>query len=246
MIEVSLQKRLYASSGQMHLDVSFNFRQGQLVSLYGPSGAGKTTILRMIAGLASPDSGSVSVGGEKWFDSVSRVSLKPQRRNVGIVFQDYALFPNMTVKENLEYGLRKNQSPAIVHELLDLMELSNLSGKRPGVLSGGQQQRVALARAIVRKPKVLLLDEPLSALDTDLRLRIQDYILKAHHQYNLTTILVSHDILEVIRLSQHVYMIEHGQIVKAGSPGAVLPIQTLRRLIDTLPNNEPSSLKSSG
>jgi molybdate transport system ATP-binding protein len=120
--------------------------------------------------------------------------------------------------------------------LLELMELSNLSDKRPGVLSGGQQQRVALARAIVRKPKILLLDEPMSALDTALRLKIQDYILKVHRQYNLTTILVSHDIIEVIRLSQQVYVLDHGHIVNQGPPAAVLPVDALRRMMDALPN----------
>ncbi len=236
MIDVSVKKHLFSSKGQMHLDVTFTIKPGELVTFYGPSGAGKTTVLRMLSGLANPDDGKISVAGEIWYDSEGKVNLKPQVRNVGIVFQDYALFPNMTVKENLEYALKKNQPHSIVHELLELMELTNLSGKRPGVLSGGQQQRVALARAIVRKPKILLLDEPMSALDTALRLKIQDYILKVHRQYNLTTILVSHDIIEVIRLSQHVYVLDHGHIVDQGPPAAVLPVEALRRMIDALPN----------
>ena len=238
MIEVSVKKRLLASKGYMHLDVDIKINSGQLVTLYGPSGAGKTTILRMLCGLAVPDEGTIRVSGETWFDSTSRINTKPQVRNVGIVFQDYALFPNMTVKENLEYALEKNQPPAIVSELLDLMELFSLADQKPAVLSGGQQQRVALARAIVRKPKVLFLDEPMSALDTSLRLKIQDYILKAHRQYNLTTILVSHDIIEVIRLSQHVFLIENGLIVNQGPPASVLPVQALRRIMETLPDTD--------
>lgn len=236
MIEISVKKRLFSSRGHMHLDVDFKIKPGELVTLYGPSGAGKTTLLRMLCGLAAPDQGMIRVSGETWFNSMTRVNVKPQVRNVGIVFQDYALFPNMTVRQNLEYGLRKNQSPSIVDDLLDLMELSSLSGKKPDVLSGGQQQRVALARAIVRRPKILLLDEPLSALDTDLRLKIQGYILKLHQQYNLTTVLVSHDILEVIRLSQYVYLIENGLIVNQGSPSSVLPVKALRRMMDALPD----------
>jgi molybdate transport system ATP-binding protein len=238
MIEVSLKKHLFASKGHMHLDVTFKVKAGELVTLYGPSGAGKTTILRMLCGLATPDEGTISVGGETWFDSARRIDLKPQIRNVGIVFQDYALFPNMTVRENLEYALRKNQPGAIIEEILEMMELSNLSGKKPNVLSGGQQQRVALARAIVRKPKVLLLDEPMSALDTALRLKIQDYIIKAHNQYNLTTILVSHDIIEVIRLSQQVFLVEHGQIVDQGTAAAVLPVRALRKMMQALPDTD--------
>jgi molybdate transport system ATP-binding protein len=238
MIELSIKKRLLASKGYMHLNVNFEISMGQLVTLYGPSGAGKTTILRMLCGLAVPDEGKIKVSGETWFDSTSRINIKPQIRNVGIVFQDYALFPNMTVKENLEYALEKNQPRTIVSELLDLMELSSLADHKPAVLSGGQQQRVALARAIVRKPRVLLLDEPMSALDTTLRLKIQDYILKVHRQYNLTTILVSHDIIEVIRLSQHVFMIENGLIVNQGPPASVLPVQALRRIMETLPDTD--------
>ena len=238
MIEVSLKKHLFASKGHMQLDVAFDVKAGELVTLYGPSGAGKTTILRMLCGLVTPDEGTICVAGDTWFDSASRINLKPQVRNVGIVFQDYALFPNMTVKENLEYALRKKQSRAIIDELLEMMELSNLSAKKPHVLSGGQQQRVALARAIVRRPKLLLLDEPMSALDTSLRLKIQDYIIKVHNQYNLTTILVSHDIIEVIRLSQKVFLVEHGQITNQGTAAAVLPLRALRRMMESLPDTD--------
>ena len=238
MIELSVRKRLFSSTGHMQLDVSFNIKRGELVTLYGSSGAGKTTLLRMISGLISPGEGTIRVSGEPWFDSTVGINVKPQARNVGIVFQDYALFPNMTVKGNLMYALEKGQPAIIVDELLELMELSNLQGKKPSVLSGGQQQRVALARAIVRKPKILLLDEPMSALDTNLRLKIQDYILKVHRQYNLTTILVSHDLIEVIRLSNYVYLIENGKIVNEGTPAKVLPIATLRRMMEALPDTE--------
>ena len=238
MIEISVQKRLFASKGRMQLNVDLIISPGELVTFYGPSGAGKTTILRMICGLEVPDEGTILVNGKTWYDSATRINVKPQVRNVGIVFQDYALFPNMTVKENLQYALEKHQSREIVSELLELMELSNLADKKPVLLSGGQQQRVALARAIVRKPKILLLDEPMSALDTTLTLKIQDYILKVHKQYSLTTILVSHDIIEVIRLSQFVYLIENGLIVNQGAPASVLPVQALRSMLEALPETD--------
>jgi molybdate transport system ATP-binding protein len=234
MIEASVKKKLVSSHGDMTLDLHFTISTGELVTFYGPSGAGKTSMLRMLCGLSSPDEGHIAVDGEIWFDTKTRINLKPQLRNVGIVFQDYALFPNMTVKGNLQYSLAKGQHHGIVDELLELMELTSLYNKKPTFLSGGQRQRVALARALVRKPDVLLLDEPMSALDTTLRIKIQDYILKVHDQYNLTTILVSHDILEVVRLSKHVFIFEDGRIINQGLPRDVLPLQTLKKLMDGL------------
>ena len=213
MIEVSIKKKLFSALGKMRLDVEFTIQEGELVTLYGPSGAGKTTVLRMLCGLSIPDEGRISVRGQPWLDSAKKINLKPQHRDIGIVFQDYALFPNLTVKENLRYALKQGQPDAIVNELLEMMELTNLHDKKPELLSGGQRQRVALARAIVRKPRILLLDEPMSALDTALRVKIQDYILRVHEQFKLTTILVSHDIMEVIRLSNRVLLMDHGKII---------------------------------
>lgn len=235
MIHVAIKKKLLASKGKMHLDVDLKIATGEIITLYGASGAGKTSILRMLCGLSAPDEGTITVEGQRWFDASKKINVKPQQRNVGIVFQDYALFPNMTVEENLRYALAKAQPRDIVDELLELMELNNLRATKPALLSGGQRQRVALARALVRKPALLLLDEPMSALDTALRLRIQDYILKVHEQYHLTTILVSHDILEVVRLSRRVYVLDDGKIVKHGTPGDVLPVRDLQQMVLSLP-----------
>ena len=231
MIRIAIQKKLFSATGAMQLDVDLAIREGELVTLYGPSGAGKTSVLRMLCGLSLPDDGVIAVHDECWFDSSKKINRKPQARNIGIVFQDYALFPNLTVKENLRYALKKGQPETIVNELLELMELINLHDKKPEFLSGGQRQRVALARAIVRQPKILLLDEPLSALDTTLRVKLQDYILRVHEQYRLTTILVSHDIMEVIRLSSRVFLMEHGKIVRQGAPGDILPVETLKQIV---------------
>jgi molybdate transport system ATP-binding protein len=234
MIKISVKKMLFSPGGEMSLDVDVKINRGELITLYGPSGAGKTTLLRMLCGLTNPDSGIISVEEEAWCDIEKKINLKPQQRDVGIVFQDYALFPNMTVQENLEYALKKKQPSAIVGELLELMELTQLRDKKPSLLSGGQRQRVALARAIVRKPKILLLDEPMSALDTALRLKIQDYILRIHSQFKLTTILVSHDIFEVLRLSKHVYLLEGGKIINHGAPEDILPLGAMRQMINKL------------
>ncbi len=205
----------------MPLDISCEIAKGQLATIYGPSGAGKTTILRILAGLMAPGQGRITVGDEVWLDTAGKINLTVQQRNIGIVFQDYALFPNMTVRKNLEYALAKGQDGKIVGELIDVMELEQLSSRYPGTLSGGQKQRVALARALVRKPLLLLLDEPLSALDNELRIKLQNHILHVHKHYHLTTILVSHDIGELFKMSDKIFVLEHGQIVKQGSADEV-------------------------
>jgi molybdate transport system ATP-binding protein len=182
----------------------------------------------MLSGLLEPDNGQIEVDNNYWFNKSKKINIRPQLRNIGIVFQEYSLFPNMTVRGNLEFALEKNQSKKIVDELLQLTELEQLHDKKPGLLSGGQRQRVALARALIRKPKLLLLDEPLSALDTEMQTKLQDYILQMHHEFNLTTILVSHDLNEVIKMSKRVLILEEGQIKKDGPPLDVLPLANLK------------------
>ena len=218
MIQISLQKKLRAANGEMQLDVDIEIEQGMLVTLYGNSGAGKTSILRMIAGLMQPDKGLINVNEKCWLDTRKGISFKPQQRKTGFVFQDYALFPNMTVRENLEYALEKGQNKTIVNELVNIIELKDLQQRKPGELSGGQKQRVALARALVRKPAILMLDEPLSALDIKMRSLLQDYILRVHKEFNLTTILVSHDIGEIIKMSDKIFILDEGKITRQGLP----------------------------
>lgn len=218
MIHIALEKKLTAANGEMLLDIAMHIEQGKLVTLYGNSGAGKTSILRMIAGLLQADKGLIKVHQKTWLDTNKGIYLKPQQRKIGFVFQDYALFPNMTVKENLLYALEKNQDKQIVNELIQIIELDDLQDRKPENLSGGQKQRVALARAMVRKPEILMLDEPLSALDTKMRTKLQDYILKVHKQFNLTTLLISHEIGEVIKMSDTIFIIENGRIIKQGNP----------------------------
>lgn len=218
MIDIALQKELKAADGPMNLKVDFRLNPGQLVAFSGNSGAGKTSVLRMIAGLMAPDDGYIRVNRNIWLDVRKGISIKPQRRRIGFLFQNYALFPNMTVQENLFYALEKDQDKKIVKELMDVVELGDLRVRKPRELSGGQNQRVALARALVRKPEILMLDEPLSALDTQMRMKLQDFILKVHKQYHLTTILVSHDANEVIKMADEVFFLEGGKIVRQGKP----------------------------
>jgi len=220
MIRLSLKKTLLGSLGKFVLEIDFTIQENEFIAIYGKSGSGKTTILRMIAGLEKPEEGFITFKDIVYFDSKKKIHLPPQKRNVGFVFQNYALFPNMTVLENLEYAAenhRKNQ----IEELLELLDLYQLKDRYPNALSGGQQQRVALARALVRNPKILLLDEPLSALDPFTRTRLQEEIRKIHKYYQLTTILVSHDKPEVFKLSDRVLILEDGKICNVGKPHEV-------------------------
>lgn len=211
-------KKLNAANGHFRLEVDAEITEGNLITLYGESGAGKTSILRMLAGLLQPERGYLKVGEEVWYSAEEKINLSPQQRKIGIVFQDYALFPNMTVRQNLEFALDKNQDKRVIAELVDLIELGDLQYRRPETLSGGQKQRVALARALVRRPKLLLLDEPLSALDKAMRDKLQNYILKLHRNFNLTTFLVSHEVKEVFKMSNEVWVLKDGKITSRSTP----------------------------
>ena len=221
MISIDIHKELEGSDGKLALKVQSDITTGSFVTLYGPSGSGKTSTLRMMAGLMKPDAGNISVNSKTWFNSGKRIDLPPQRRNIGYVFQDYALFPHLSVRENLEFALKNRKNKSVVDELIELTELGDLQRRKPNTLSGGQQQRVALARSLVQKPGVLLLDEPLAALDYKIRLKMQDYLLKLHREFKLTTILVSHDIGEISKLSDLVLVLENGQISNIGKPAEV-------------------------
>ena len=221
MIELDFQKILKSSSGEMILNVKLDIEQGKLVTLYGKSGAGKTTLFLILAGLLSPEKGFVKVGNEMWTDRANNIQLAAQKRNVGFVFQEYALFPNMTVRENLVFALGKGQSEKIVDHLVEIIDLGQLQDRNPVTLSGGQKQRVALARALVKKPGILLLDEPLSALDHEMRTKLQSYILEVHNEFKLTTILISHDVSEIIRLSDFLVEMDQGKIIRQGLPSDI-------------------------
>ena len=221
MIHFSLQKKLHAAEGFLMLDMNCEIREGDFISLYGPSGAGKTSLLRMLAGLMQPDSGFIKMNDEIWFDSEKKIKVNPQQRLVGFVFQDYALFPNMNVEENISYASAKNDSKKNIDELLEITGLSGLRDKKIQTLSGGQQQRVALARAIARKPKLLLLDEPLSAIDNEMRATLQNTLLTIHAQYKVTSIIVSHNINEIIKLTSKTIHIKNGKLVEYQSPAKI-------------------------
>ncbi|PKN14086.1 MAG: molybdenum ABC transporter ATP-binding protein, partial [Deltaproteobacteria bacterium HGW-Deltaproteobacteria-24] len=221
MNELIVQKALRGAMGTINLDVNTTLKKGDLTVLFGKSGAGKSTILKMIAGLMEPTNGRIIINDEIWFDKNKKINLTPQKRKVGFVFQDYALFPNMSVKENLEYALDDKKKKSKVDEILEITELTALAKEKPQTLSGGQSQRVALARALVREPKILLLDEPLSALDFAMRTKLQDELIRIQQYFKLSTILVSHDISEVYKLANYVLELEEGQIKKQGTASEI-------------------------
>lgn len=221
MITLNVRKQLHTAEGHMDLVFQGQLGHAEFATLFGPSGVGKTTLLRMVAGLVEPDEGLIQVEGTTWFDSAAKINLSPRRRSVGMVFQDYALFPNMTVAENIGIALPRGTRAAAVAELLEVAGLGELAHRKIDRLSGGQRQRVGLARALARRPAVLLLDEPLSALDLTMRLKLQEELVALHRRYQPTTILVSHDLSEVFRLSHKVFLLDKGKVTRAGTPSEV-------------------------
>ena len=210
-----VDKRFGAFSAVSDFDLAA--RKGEFVSFLGPSGCGKTTTLRMIAGFEYPDSGSITIDGKEI------TGLPPNRRNVGMVFQAYALFPNMTVADNVGFGMRiKRQSKDAIRkrvgELLELIKMPEKADRYPYQLSGGQQQRVALARALAIEPQVLLLDEPLSALDAKIRVALRHEIREIQRQLGITTVYVTHDQEEALELSDRIVVMSEGRIEQIGTP----------------------------
>ncbi|MDH2328380.1 ABC transporter ATP-binding protein [Cereibacter sp. SYSU M97828] len=206
--------------------IDLDVQEGQLLTLLGPSGCGKSTTLAMIAGLDTPTSGKISVGGEVVFDSATGVSIEAERRNLGMVFQTYALWPHMTVAQNVGYPLKLRRMGASerrkrIGEALDLVEMGAFADRYPNQLSGGQQQRVALARTLAYRPRILLLDEPLSNLDAKLRDKARTWLKVLQGQLGITTILVTHDQEEALSLSDRIAVMQGGKIVQLGSPSEI-------------------------
>jgi ABC-type Fe3+/spermidine/putrescine transport system ATPase subunit len=221
MAEVRVEGLVKAYGTMRALDeVSLHFPDGGFFGLLGPSGSGKTTLLRAIAGFVIPDRGRVLIGDQP----VENVPV--EAREIGMVFQNYALFPNMTVADNVAFGLEVRKVPASerarrVAEALDLVQLGPLGTRKPHQLSGGQRQRVAMARAIVTRPRVLLLDEPLSALDKALRVDMQIELKRIQREVGITTIFVTHDQEEALTLSDHIGILKDGRLIRHGPPRTV-------------------------
>ena len=218
MLELKNMKKSYDGTVVLK-DISLDIEEGEIVSILGPSGCGKTTLLNLILGIVDADGGKIIFNGEDLTD------VPMEKRGFNIVFQDYALFPNLNVYQNITYGLRNKpeiSSEEEVEELISLLGLEEHLSKRIGQLSGGQKQRVALARTMVMKPKILLLDEPLSALDGVIKESIKDRIKTIAKEYNLTTIIVTHDPEEALTLSDRVMIINEGEIAQFARPEEII------------------------
>lgn len=215
MLKVDICKIFKNKHNDFKLQAKFEIQQGEFLAIFGKSGSGKTTLLRVIAGFEKA-LGFCEFNNEIFFNQKQFLSI--QKRNIGFLFQDYALFENMNVEQNLLFA--KNDQK-FANELLKLLNLNSHRKNHILELSGGQKQRVALARALMRKPKLLLLDEPFSALDNEIKLNLHDYLLNIHKIYNITTILITHDVSEAYKLANKVIILDQGQIIKQGNPSEV-------------------------
>jgi len=211
-LHVDLDHALRSFRLSLALDVA-----AETVALVGPSGAGKTSVLRAIAGLLRPERGRIALEDETWLDTASRVDLPPERRRVGLVFQEYALFPHLSVRANVAFGGRDR-----VDELLERFGIAALADARPGAISGGERQRVALARALARDPGVLLLDEPLSALDAHTRRRVRGELREVLGELGLPTLMVTHDFEDATSLADRIGVLVDGRLLQVGSPSELV------------------------
>lgn len=224
-----LRAELEVSLGGLELAAAFDVEPGQCLALAGPSGAGKTTILRMLAGLTRPDSGRVELDGRTLFDGATRIDLAPEERRLGMVFQDYALFEHVNVWRNVAFGLRgaRRQRRTEAVASLQRLGIEQLAERSVDSLSGGERQRLALARAVATDPQLLLLDEPLSALDLNYQWHVMDLLTQETRTHALTTLIVLHDLNTALQRSDEVLMIRAGELAGHGDPAQVITPHTL-------------------
>lgn len=223
---MSLDARVQLGRGNFSLDLSLDAADGDTIGLLGPNGSGKSTTLRCLAGLDAPQTGRIDIAGVTVVDTTRGIDLPPEQRSVGFVFQDYLLFPHMSVLDNVAFGLRargeaRQSAERRAREWLDRLEIGDLASRKPGRLSGGQAQRVALARALVIEPDLLLLDEPLAALDAGTRASVRSLLRRHLADFHGAVVMVTHDPMDAMVLADRVVVLEDGHAVQAGTPGDV-------------------------
>lgn len=218
-LNVTIKKKLR----DFDLEIALICPNEELLAVIGPSGSGKTTIIRMVAGLEKPDEGRITFGDEVWFDSARRIFMPPQKRRLGYVFQDYTLFPHLTLRENAAFAA---DSSSRVDELLDMMGISHIHTRKPNRVSGGERQRCAICQALARKPRVLLLDEPFSALDFVTRRKLKEDLKALKSDITFPVIYVTHDIAEALSLASRLLPVVDGKINKEWLAGAIAPAAT--------------------
>jgi len=221
MLRVDVRKRL----GEFSLETSFE-SEGRVTGLFGASGAGKTTLINMIAGLLRPDRGTIAIDGDVLDDTAKGLHVPPWRRHIGYVFQDARLFPHLDVRQNLDYGRRMNRladDPDGLKRVTDLLDIGHLLDRRPGKLSGGERQRVALGRALLARPRLLLLDEPLGALDESRRAEILPYLVRLRDEARIPMVYVSHDAAEMRQLATQIVLLQKGRVSSFGGVKVLTP-----------------------
>lgn len=221
---IKFQKTYKTANSHFKIDVDFSIPDGQITGIFGPSGAGKTSILRLLAGLDTPSKGYININNKIWVDSTKNISLKTQDRGLGFVFQKENLFPNMSVLENLKFALKAGQNETKLHILISDLGIEHLLQHKPSALSGGQRQIIALARSLVQDPSILLLDEPFSSLDDRNTNYLVQHIQKIQRIYKTTIIIVSHDKEVISRLCTEVLIIKKGQLIQQGAISEIWPM----------------------
>lgn len=215
MLLAQMRKKL----GSLVIDVAFQSEKARVIALYGPSGAGKTSLISMIAGLIRPDFGSIRLNGAIFYDSDKKINMAPEKRRIGYVFQDGKLFPHLTVKSNLEYGMKlisRTDRKVRFDEVVNLLGIEQLLGRRPGKLSGGEKQRVAIGRALLTSPRLLLMDEPLASLDSSRKDEVLPFIRTLKESYNIPIIYVSHIREEIATIADKVLVMKAGRLEAYG------------------------------
>jgi molybdate transport system ATP-binding protein len=215
---IVLRVDVFKKLGDFSVDIAFT-SEGRVTGLFGTSGAGKTSLVSMIAGLVKPDRGAISINGDTLYDAAAGIDVPPHRRRIGYVFQDARLFPHLSVAQNLDYGRRMNRlahDPAQEFRINELLDIGDLLKRRPGGLSGGERQRVALGRALLSKPRLLLLDEPLGALDDERKAEILPYLVRLRDEADIPMVYVSHDADEMRQLATDVVMLKRGRVAAFG------------------------------